>query len=142
MTRFLVLAALSLGLMACAAPPSPAQLDVKRVRTEDNLRKEVVLAAINFPQIQSQLFKHREYCEVSFDFSLDNNQVHYATVRYGTADKPDLADQAVLDLTAFSNGKVQVVGYTYYSQQQFLVDAFLQAISKPQLCAPGIAKKE
>lgn len=141
MRRSLILIALSLGLTACAAP-SPEQLDIKRVRSEDHLRKEVVLPAINFPQIQAQLFKHRAHCEVSLDFSLDENQVHYATVRYGTADKPNLADQAVFDLTAFSNGKVQVVGYTYYSQQQFLVDAFLQALSKPEVCAPGITKKE
>ena len=124
---------LVLGVTACTMP-APGNLDQRTIRSEANLRTEVVLEEINF---------HREHCAISFDFSLDKNEVHYATVLYGLTDQPELAQQAVLDLTYFSsNGKTQVIGYTYYGQQQFLVDAFLQALAKPEVCAEGIAKKE
>ncbi len=133
---------LVLGVTACTMP-APGNLDQRTIRSEANLRTEVVLEEINFPQVQQRLYKHREHCAISFDFSLDKNEVHYATVLYGLTDQPELAQQAVLDLTYFSsNGKTQVIGYTYYGQQQFLVDAFLQALAKPEVCAEGIAKKE
>lgn len=132
---------LVLGVTACTAP-APSNLDLSTIRSEANLRKEVRLEEINFPQIQQALYKHREHCQIQFDFSLDPNKVHYATVLYGLEAQPELAYQAVLSLTYFSNGKTQVVGHTYYGQQQFLVDAFLQALAKPEVCAEGIAKKE
>ena len=76
MKRFLLLMSVSLGLAACAAP-APGSLAPKDIRSDSNLRKEVVIEEFNFPQVQSRLFKHREHCQISFDFSLDPRQVHY-----------------------------------------------------------------
>lgn len=140
--RALVSVGLLMSLVACGAPNLNKEVDLKSIRSESNLRKEIVLEEFNFPKIQSQLFKHREFCHINFDFSLDKRQVHYATVLYGNADQAELAQQAVMDLTFFSNGKIQITGYTYYSQQQYLVNAFLQALLKPEVCPDGILKKE
>lgn len=142
MRRTLVSVGLVMGLVACGAPSPNKEVDLKSVRSDSNLRKEVVIEEFNFPKIQSQLFKHREACPINFEFSLDKGQVHYATVIYGNANQPDLTQQAVLDLTFFSNGKMQITGYTYYSQQQYLVNAFLQAIAKPEVCPNDVFKKE
>ena len=142
MRRVLVSVSLAMGLVACAAPNPNKEVDLKSIRSESNLRKEVVIEEFNFPKIQSQLFKHREACHINFDFSLDKGQVHYATVLYGNANQPEMAQQAVMDLAFFSNGKMQIIGYTYYSQQQYLVNAFLQALIKPEECSEGILKKE
>lgn len=132
-TRHLLAVGLAVLLAGCANTQS-VSLEANTIRAETNLRTTKVFPDFTFPQVQSRLYQHRSQCNINFDFSLQPNEVHYATVYYGLSDQTEPAEQALLDLTYFSNGKLQVQGYTYYNRQAFLVDAFLQALTKPELC--------
>lgn len=138
-TRILLGAGLAIWLAGCASTPE-VSLEGEAIRTETNLRTTKVFADLTLPQVQSRLYQHRAQCAVDFNFSLQPNEVHYATVYYGLAGQTDLSEQALLDLTYFANGKLQVKGYTYYNRQAFLVDAFLQALAKPELCPAASPK--
>lgn len=138
-TQYGLVLGLAALLVGCASTQS-VSLEADSIRTETNLRTTKVFADLTFPQVQSRLYQHRNQCDINFDFSLQPNEVHYASVYYGLSDQTEPAEQALLDLTYFANGKLQVKGYTYYNRQAFLVDAFLQALAKPEQCPVSPAK--
>ena len=133
MWRLLSLLVASILLTACAQTMSSTDSGFA-LRQESNKHAELILQEMSLPALQRQLYKHREQCPIVFEFTMDPRQVHYATVRYGLAEHTALKEQALIDLKAFSNGKMEVVGYSYYPRQAYLIKAFLEAIEHPERC--------
>ena len=89
--------------------------------------------------VQRQLFIHREVCEVEASLVKDPRQVHYATVFYAPAGASDLKDQVMLDLTAYSTGKLGIKGYTYYAANKQLAREVVRVLQDPSMCPEGIS---
>lgn len=132
-----------LGVALLAACSTPSGTESMR---ESDLRQPVheyldSHIYMDLPTVQRRLYIHRENCEVNVDFQLDPQQVHFATLVYGPADRTDLKDRVMLDLTAYATGKLAMKGYSYYAANKNMLLQLPQILGKPTTCPDGIQAK-
>lgn len=124
-------------LSACASSGSSTGLRPFDLRKERHQYVDTDLR-MDLAQVQRQLFIHREACEVEASLVKDPRQVHYATIFYAPAGVNDLKDQVILDLTAYSTGKLGIKGYTYYAANKQLAREVVKVLQDPSMCPAGI----
>ena len=96
---------------------------------------------MSLPDMQHQLFLHRDLCAAEIEFKKDPRQVHFATIYYGPANQGDLKDKVLLDLTAYASGKTAITAYGYKASNKQLARDVLRVLADPSFCPQGIAPK-
>ncbi len=120
-------------LAACSNTANKDEFNSNQVRQERFLVTNKKLPA-SFADIQQSLFKHRDACQIYFEFRPDPQQVHYATLVYRQNQEDDLRESVFADLTAYASGNVQMDVYAYYAHNHDLAYALLRALSEPEHC--------
>lgn len=116
-------------LAGCAQPGQ--NINQQNFRQDRYLVSHVKVPG-SFAEIQQALFKHRDHCSIYFDFSLDPQQVHFATIHYGFDSA--MENSIIADLTTFASGKVEMKTYAYYARNKPLAQSLLTAVSSPETC--------
>lgn len=122
----------ALFLVGCASTDEDG-FNQARVRQERYLITDKKLP-VRFADVQQSLFKHREACDIYFEFKPDPQQVHYATVLYRLNEGDDVRESVFADMTAYATGNTQIDVYAYYSHNKDLAYALLGALSSPEQC--------
>jgi|SRR5690625_1212589 len=124
-----------LGAVFLAGCASSAEegFNADRVRQERYLVTDAKMPA-SFADIQQNLFRHRDACNIYFEFRPDPQQVHYATLLYRLNENDDIRESVFADMTAYASGNVQIDVYSYYSRNKDLAYALVDALSSPDKC--------
>ena len=129
-----------LALMAGCAGGSQG-IQPKNLRNSTNFVTERVLGDMDFPTLQSNLFKHRAACGSAPRFVMHEGETSVASL-IETPEVPDSYENVVLmDLVQYpesyrSSERVAIRVYSYYYNDdvQRRVDAMLAAIQTPGVC--------
>jgi len=133
MYKSTITAVMAAAFLAGCASTDEGGFSQERVRQERYLIAEQKLPA-RFPDVQQSLFKHREACDIYFEFKPDPQQVHYATLLYRLNPEDDIRESVFADMTAYASGNMQIDVYAYYSRNKDLAHALLKALSSPEQC--------
>src|SRR5690625_5923613 len=133
MYKSTITAVMAAALLVGCASTDEGGFSQERVRQDRYLVTEQKLPA-RFPDIQQSLFKHRDACNIYFEFRPDPQQVHYATLLYRLNENDDIRESVFADMTAYASGNVQIDVYSYYSRNKDLAYALVDALSSPDKC--------
>src|SRR5690625_3394190 len=92
----------------------------------------------NFADLQQSLFRHRDACDIYFQFTPDPQQVHFATLTYKRHADDDPKEAVFADLTAYTTGNIEVVTYAYYARNKALARSLIRAFSAPDECPDAV----
>ncbi len=133
MYKSTITAVLAAAFVAGCASSAQEGFSQERVYQERYLVTDRKLPA-RFPDVQQSMFKHREACDIFFEFTPDPQQVHYARLVYRLNPEDDLRESVFADMTAYASGNLQIDVYAYYSHNKDLAYALLEALSSPEKC--------
>lgn len=129
-----VLIAAGLLLSACGTT-GEKEFSANNVR-QDRYQIAQVKMPGNFADLQQNLFRHRDQCDIYFNFSPDPQQVHFATITYKRNAEDDPKEAVFADLTAYTTGNLEIITYTYYARNADLARTLVRAFSAPEECPP------
>ena len=126
-------------LAGCAGGSQGVQ--PKALRNSTHFVTERVLGDMDFPTLQSNLFKHRAACGSAPRFVMHEGETSVASL-VETPEVPDSYEDVVLmDLVQYpesyrSSNRVAIRVYSYYYNEdvQRRVDAMLAAVQTPGVC--------
>lgn len=130
------------GLLGgCAAGGGRTGVQADKLRTSSHFVTEQVIADMDFPTLQRNLFQHRAACGTAPRFVMKPGETGYATL-YETADIPESYENVVMaDLTQWPDSlrstkrvNVRVYSYHYNDDVQKRVDIMLDAVRRPGVC--------
>lgn len=130
-------------LGGCAASGDRAGVQIQDLQKPSNLIAEQLIADMDFPALQRNLFKHRAECGSAPRFAMDKGETGHASL-IETAELPDSYENVVVaDLTQYpeswrSSARVAVSVYSYYNNAEVRqrAERMLDAVRRPGNCAP------
>lgn len=132
LTKTLLSAVCLAVLAACANQPTG--LTANQLESERYYLTERRRLPIDFPEIQSNLFKHEAACGVKYTFQLEPNKTSYARVFYRMNDSDRWEDSVLLSLVLLHNATINVTAYSYQAGQMDRVHKMLTAMMSPDKC--------
>ncbi|MCQ9615613.1 hypothetical protein L1889_01830 [Paenalcaligenes niemegkensis] len=134
--KMLFAAGVLIALAGCATAPAPGNLRESDLRQSAFLRGEQKFNS-TFAQVQRNLFKNQELCDIDFVWRLDENQISYGTILYKAEADADLSQSVLIDITSYSNGNIVAKAYTYYADARANARNALNVLTDPTICPPN-----